>query len=364
MLSKTMPLLMTFLLGRIKPIQTDLIDDTKRLVRSKLDNYDKTRSVLPKSDLSTPIVVTVEAFLLNILYVKETEDSITTYMFFNFQWTDKQLAWNKSEFSNAECIWLPYKNVWLPDLVVINTINNSNRLPTQQDFLTVYHTGLVSWWPGGQLQTNCHIDVSNYPFDSQTCNIELLSWDSDSSVQELRFPVNTTESTKMYTENSNWKLLGVESRIAIIPQVKQITSGFVFQIRMERRATYYILNLILPVIVLAVISLASFMIPPSSGEKMSLCVSTFLTFAIYITIIGGQLPRSSTETSAFRYHKNKHFSNFTLPFVNFTLPFTTRFTILISILQFSVPKQQHPMAFLPHNSCNTPGLASLLNILF
>ena len=120
-----MPLFMTFLLGLIRPNQTDLVDDTKRLVRSKLDSYDKTRSVLPKSDPSTPIVITVEAFLLNILYVKETEDSITTYMFFNLQWTDKQLAWNKSEFSNVECIWLPYKNVWLPDLVVINTINNS-----------------------------------------------------------------------------------------------------------------------------------------------------------------------------------------------------------------------------------------------
>ena len=301
----TLSLFMAILFVLITPLEADLVDDTKRLVRSKLDSYDKTQFVLPKSEPSTPIVVTVEAFLLNILYVKETEDSITTYMFFNFQWTDEQLAWNKSEFRNVEMVWLPYKNVWLPDLVVINTINNSNRIPTQQDSLTVYHTGLVSWWPGGQLQTNCHIDVSNYPFDSQTCNIELLAWDSDLSTQVLRHPVNTTKSTKIYAENSNWKLLGVESRIDTIPKVKLTTSGFVFEIRMKRRAPYYILNLILPVIVLAVISLASFMIPPSSGEKMSLCVSTFLTFAIYITIIGGQLPRSSTETSAFRYYNNK-----------------------------------------------------------
>ena len=55
--------------------------------------------------------------------------------------------------------------------------------------------------------------------------------------------------------------------------------------------------------------------------------------------------------------------------VNFTLPFTTSVTILICILQSfrSCAATSHlraPMAFLSHNSSDTPGLATLMNVLF
>ena len=55
--------------------------------------------------------------------------------------------------------------------------------------------------------------------------------------------------------------------------------------------------------------------------------------------------------------------------VNFTLPFTTSVTILISILQtfHSWAATSHlrlPMAFLSHNSSDTPGLALLMNVSF
>ena len=55
--------------------------------------------------------------------------------------------------------------------------------------------------------------------------------------------------------------------------------------------------------------------------------------------------------------------------VNFTLPFMTSVTILISILQtfrsWAATSHLHPpMAFLSHNSSNTPGLAPLMNVSF
>ena len=55
--------------------------------------------------------------------------------------------------------------------------------------------------------------------------------------------------------------------------------------------------------------------------------------------------------------------------VNFTLPFTTSVTILISILQTfcswaATSHLRPPMAFLSHNSSDTPGLAPLINVSF
>ena len=55
--------------------------------------------------------------------------------------------------------------------------------------------------------------------------------------------------------------------------------------------------------------------------------------------------------------------------VNFTLPFTTSVTILISILQTfrswaATSHLRPPMAFLSHNSSDTPGLVPLMNVSF
>ena len=55
--------------------------------------------------------------------------------------------------------------------------------------------------------------------------------------------------------------------------------------------------------------------------------------------------------------------------VNFALPFTTNVTISISILQtfrswVATSHLRPPMAFLSHNSSDTPGLAHLMNVLF
>ena len=55
--------------------------------------------------------------------------------------------------------------------------------------------------------------------------------------------------------------------------------------------------------------------------------------------------------------------------VNHTLPFTTNVTIFISIFQtfrsWAATSHLHPpMAFLSHNSSDTPGLAPLMNVSF
>ena len=55
--------------------------------------------------------------------------------------------------------------------------------------------------------------------------------------------------------------------------------------------------------------------------------------------------------------------------VNFILPFKTNVTISISILQtfrswVATSHLRPPMAFLSHNSSDTPGLAPLMNVLF
>ena len=42
----------------------------------------------------------------------------------------------------------------------------------------VRHDGLCSWLPPTKLKTSCNIDMHYFPFDTQSCDIKLGSWES------------------------------------------------------------------------------------------------------------------------------------------------------------------------------------------
>ena len=51
----------------------------------------------------------------------------------------------------------------------------------------------MEWEPGGLYQTYCPVDVFDYPFDTQTCDIVFSEWAYDST-QVGKSDVNTTTS--------------------------------------------------------------------------------------------------------------------------------------------------------------------------
>ena len=50
----------------------------------------------------------------------------------------------------------------------------------------VNHTGRVRWWIGGIMDTSCGLDVTLFPFDSQSCSIVVRSWAHSEAHVDLR----------------------------------------------------------------------------------------------------------------------------------------------------------------------------------
>ncbi|XP_067685347.1 neuronal acetylcholine receptor subunit alpha-6-like [Haliotis asinina] len=68
---------------------------------------------------------------------------------------------------------------------------------------------------------------------------------------------------------------------------------------LKRRTTFYILNNILPVVFLSFLNIFVFLLPEESGEKMSLCVSILLSYAMFLTLINSYLPANSDHVCFF-----------------------------------------------------------------
>ena len=66
-----------------------------------------------------------------------------------------------------------------------------------------------------------------------------------------------------------------------------------FNILLERLPAYYLLNIILPTVVLAVLSAFTFYVPVDSGEKLSLAITILLSFSVFLLILSENTPQVS-----------------------------------------------------------------------
>ena len=89
---------------------------------------------------------------------------------------------------------------------------------------------------------------------------------------------------------------------AMLPFVIQISAlgsthsipGASFTLTLQRRPQYYMLNIIIPTIVLAALSALNFAVPVDSSEKLSLGISILLAFSVFMLILQDNTPQADT----------------------------------------------------------------------
>lgn len=142
--------------------------------------------------------------------------------------------------------------------------------------------------PFSVFESRCSMNIFNFPFDIQSCDIKFVTWSHFAEQIEI------TKSSKginfyEYEENAVWDILDTTSEIK--KEGRESEVKFTFKLR--RKSQYYVMNIILPVIFLGYLNILVFVIPADAGEKMSFSVTVFLSFAVFLTIISTLLPTSS-----------------------------------------------------------------------
>ena len=67
----------------------------------------------------------------------------------------------------------------------------------------------------------------------------------------------------------------------------------VFTLTFRRKPYYYVLTIIVPTMVLAMLSAFTFLVPIDSGEKLSLGISILLAFSVLVLIVSEVTPQTS-----------------------------------------------------------------------
>ena len=98
-----------------------------------------------------------------------------------------------------------------------------------------------------------------------------------------------------FVDNGEWTL--IETR-----QVRNVVyyaccvepfPDVTFYIHLRRRVLYYFFNVIIPCMLLSVLTLTGFCLPPDSGEKITLGLTVLLAFSVFMLLIAENMPPTS-----------------------------------------------------------------------
>ena len=73
-------------------------------------------------------------------------------------------------------------------------------------------------------------------------------------------------------------------------------SEVVYRLIFKRRAEFYVIHLILPVMFLSMLSLLVFYLPPDCGEKLTLSITNLLALVVFQQIISENMPPSGDDS--------------------------------------------------------------------
>ncbi|XP_060588619.1 acetylcholine receptor subunit gamma-like [Ruditapes philippinarum] len=263
-------------------------NDTNTLINDLMGTY--TSKVRPVETVSEVLNISLTFYLSSIISFDEQEESLTTAGYLRIMWKDRSLVWQTSQYNGVAMMFVPQDDIWKPDISLRNSFSTFTGLGSSYQNVIVENDGTVYWDPFQVMKSTCSVDITYYPYDTQQCTIKLIAW------SYLKSDVNLLSQSGIikshYSESSTWKLVKSTFQ-ADNSEVASIS----YTLMLERKPRFYVFNMILPVILLSILNLFTFVLPLSSGERASYGITVFLALVVFLTIVAAEFPKNSDTTS-------------------------------------------------------------------
>ena len=165
---------------------------------------------------------------------------------------------------------------------------------SEKDYIRIHSDGAMFYCPTLPITVSCDFDVTFFPFDSHNCNIHIESQRYNESYQKL-ISSGFIDTLGLWRGNDQWDI----SPIAMVSESQQYQNGAVnfsainIVISVQRKATYYIVAMLIPFSSVSLMEIATFFLPVGSSERLNLSFTCLLAFSFFSAIINNDLPHSS-----------------------------------------------------------------------
>lgn len=267
------------------------------VMKKVLNKYNKEVRPIKK------IVIKLKVSLRQIVSVDEKNQIMTSNIYVSAVWTDGRLRWNPLEDVNGSYVYgnlteivVPTSKLWIPDLFVINTAGTNGFIPISSSNLALvnYKGQVYLLISVTNLQTRCKMNVYYFPFDKQNCSIVLGSWIHDT--ERINFETTVSKiDLDNYVPSPIWTLRTVVvnsifGKDRFLGNSGLLTEDIAYYFTISRGSGYYMGNLV-ACFILNVVTLLAYFLP--FATQVTLCMTSFLTFAVQSLNINNFLPVQS-----------------------------------------------------------------------
>ncbi|RCN28750.1 Neurotransmitter-gated ion-channel ligand binding domain protein [Ancylostoma caninum] len=198
------------------------------------DGYN--RHIRPVRNLSTTTVVYMDNGLRSIINTDEVHQVLVLKEWLRMFWRDEFLTWNPAEYDNITEIKVPRSLIWLPDVIRIDVLDQSQLMEDDRSFVLLDHTGFIRHSVDHVLRVFCDYKITMFPFDHQNCTIHYEPWHS--TQKEVFIEVHPEADINNYRPSNEWDLISYTARTGLgsyPPILSQSTARAYYDIVIKRR---------------------------------------------------------------------------------------------------------------------------------
>ncbi|XP_072024620.1 neuronal acetylcholine receptor subunit alpha-9-like [Amphiura filiformis] len=267
----------------------------------RLHNYlfhDYIREIRPVHNASTATPVIMRMVLRNLLTMDTPEQVFSVGAWLKFKWTDEFLTWNPDEFDGIQRLLVPVNGIWSPDITLHHNADEDFEQYKPDSFAALSPDGTVIWFSPAIYTVVCRMWVKWFPFDVQVCDMVFGSWAYHGLEIDL-YPEESIDAfTHRYIANGIWDMVDIRFKREVVhylccpepyPEVH-------FTLVFKRSPAFYIYYMIVPCILLSILSLLVFYLPPDCGEKLTLSITNLLALVVFQQMIAANMPPTSEDS--------------------------------------------------------------------
>uniref|UniRef100_A0A8C0EML9 Cholinergic receptor nicotinic gamma subunit n=1 Tax=Bubo bubo TaxID=30461 RepID=A0A8C0EML9_BUBBB len=274
----------------------------EKLLQDLMTNYN--RHLRPALHGDQIIDVTLKLTLTNLISLNEREETLTTNVWIEMQWSDYRLRWDPEKYDNIQQLRVPSTMVWLPDIVLENNIDGTFEITLYANVL-VSPDGSIYWLPPAIYRSACAIHVTYFPFDWQNCTMVFQSQTYSANEINLLLTVEEGQTVEWifidpeaFTENGEWaikhrparKIINSEHFTPDDTQYQQV----IFYLIIQRKPLFYIINIIVPCVLISAMAVLVYFLPAKAGgQKCTVSINVLLAQTVFLFLIAQKVPETS-----------------------------------------------------------------------
>lgn len=247
------------------------------------------------------VTLSVHFFKIHSLDLKTSEFFFSGWI--RQEWHEPRIIFDYQCYGGLEYVEamgdpgsLENSEIWTPDIELYNAESNIWQGSIAGRLASVYSAngphskgGYVFFSRPGLIRALCKFEgVLMFPYDTLLCQLEFAAFLLDGRVQDIvggaATWVDSPDSTSIsgITAGSSFQdygIMAISSQRWVAFYACCPSSPYpeiIYTVKFKRSASYYVLRLVIPAMVLATVGFLSFWMPPEIGERLGFCMVVIL----------------------------------------------------------------------------------------